>query len=769
MPRSRRSSGHVKILSGKDLDPRQLGLRSFQAGRFDAAIQTWQPLAARDTTVRSALVEAQFRRALATPDGPERIGYLRQALALAPDDPRLAYQLGMALHRTGDLAGAAAQYRGVVERAGWPAAALLLGLATLEQDAHADLATVSGSTPAVRAVLDPVQALLNQSPPTAADFNRVRELLAFGRNEFEAIERIWHGFSQINAGNGSAAEALSDNHSLPETKLTALRRAYRGVAAAQTGDVATALDWWRKAREGGSMPAAVSKNLAAALFQQVNARVEAGDMREAATSALANLDVPLADPALNELRVRALDRAAYAAATEGDWKQATMYWEGARQVIGISAGLGSPRPLLHNLALGYEAQEQWLEAAESWRAMLRTRPRRNAAASDDPNDQQWDWVRKRIIECYKRANRPDEAVTVFRQMIKAEPDDLDLRMQLSDALLANDQEQAAWNEIQRVLERDPRFLDALIRHSAFLSGRGMRPASEQVLRDAITYYPDRADLRRQLGRVLLEHGSEYIDEGNSAAALKTLKEGQELEPENYQFPLRLAQAYFNSRKPKLARAMLDRTLELAGDQAAPYVEVIQVWTIEDDIEEARAVLARAEAAPEARADLYLPVGLGIISETTPPPALAFNLFSFAPITPATQTPPADTPWSQLATELLDKAVASQPDDGRVQAAIAAGLLQPRPDLALRYAEQAVEKQPESPETLMLLGFALGMNERKRDAKQRLQQAANHARKQGNQELAQQAESMRREIDNPMFRTMIQMQGLMGDLDDLDLF
>jgi hypothetical protein len=43
-----------------------------------------------------------------------------------------------------------------------------------------------------------------------------------------------------------------------------------------------------------------------------------------------------------------------------------------------STAFGSPRSLTYNLALVKEFQENWLETADEWRALLRTRPRANA-------------------------------------------------------------------------------------------------------------------------------------------------------------------------------------------------------------------------------------------------------------------------------------------------------------------------------------------------------------------------------------------------------
>src|ERR671932_41284 len=131
MAKSKRASAWAQRSSRGALDVRQLGLHAFQSGRFAEAIRLWSPLAAQDEQVRAALAEAHFRSALAAHQQADKLAHLRHALALVPDDLRYQYHLGMALHRGGDLPAATTCYRTVLERDGWPNAALLLALATL--------------------------------------------------------------------------------------------------------------------------------------------------------------------------------------------------------------------------------------------------------------------------------------------------------------------------------------------------------------------------------------------------------------------------------------------------------------------------------------------------------------------------------------------------------------------------------------------------------------------------------------------------------------
>jgi pentatricopeptide repeat protein len=771
MPKIRRVSAPFILPLADPSAARQQGLRAFQNGRFDEAIRLWSPLAEQDGEARLALAEAHFRRSLKAP-GEAGLADLRQAAALAPADQRYQYHLGMRLHQAGDRAGAITCYRGVVERGGPRGAALLLALATLEGDLLADLAALPGSTPEIRAVLAPAQALLAGQPwpPPGAqeESGPIRAALGFGQSASEALLSLWRGLGAIAAGQDAAA-TLDDQRPLPHQRLVAIRRAYQGVAAAHAGDTDRALRLWQQTYEGGIVTAALLDNLAAALYERLAVLLDAGDLAGAAGLALQTVSMPLGGGALDELRVRALDGAAHAAAASGDWGRGAELWEAARQVVAGGAGLGSPRPLLRNLALAYEAQERWVEAAEAWRAMLRTRPRKKGGdQADAVPEAQWAWVRARVIECYKRAGRPDEAVTVFRQMIKAEPDDLGLRLQLVDALLANEQEQAAFNEVERILAIDPHFVDAQLRRSALLSARGAHRDAEQILRDVMRRDPDREDVRRQLARSLLAHAGLYIGHGRDAAAVSLLREGLELEPDNEQFPLSLARAFFNLGKRDEARAQLDAVLAMAGERLEPYLNVFQCWVFEEDADEARAVVARAEATFAPPPELYAQLGTIAIGEDAPPPEQSPFDFMLAPRRPPAK--PADTPLSRLGRELVERAFALRPQDAQLRLMTARALLGSRPDLALAYADEAVRCAPDDANMLILRGIALAVNRRKREAKDQLRKAAALARKRGDAALADEADGIRREIDSPFFHLAFQMRSLLDDagldLDDL---
>ncbi len=744
-------------------DAAQVGLRQFRAGRMDAAIDSWTALSATDLRIQAALAEALFRRALTQPaSSAAATADLRRALELKPDELRYRYHLGMRLHQMGDLDGARSTYAAVLAGNGPQGAAFLLALVALEDRPRTDLTQLPHVPAETAALLAPIQALLRGAAPgeEALAAARIQLTRRYEATVAQALIVFWVGLGQIQHGDPAALDTLDDQRSLPTPSLVALRRFYRGVAAAQANDEATAYDLWFKVHSSGQAPAALAQNLTAALYERLRTQNDAGELAAAAQLALQSITMPLAPaPALDELRVQVLDQAAHAAAAAAQWRQATEYWAGARLIVSTAAGLGSPRPLWHNLALAYEAQEAWEPAADAWRGMLRTRPRRGSKAEDGLSDAQWAWVRARVIECYRKAGRPDEAVTVFRQMIKAEPNDLALRLQLADALLANDQEQAAYNEVQRILKLDPNFVEARLRSAAFHSVRGYLVQAQQELRDLVKQHPEREDVRRAFAGLLLDHAGKYVG-GNrqqNQHAQTLLEEGFALEPANPQFPLDLGRVSFNLGRKPAAQAHLERALELAGDRLDIYANVYACWLIEQDLAAARAVIEQVGAL-KPPPEFYIDMGMQAIKATAAP-AEPFNPFrDLLPLPgkqPKAQQP--DAKWMQFGEDLINQGMALRPNDAKLYGAVAGGLMGTANDLAVAYAEQAVTFEPEQPEALIVLGLTLGVAERKREAKEQLRKAAALARKRGMPDAAREADALRKQVDSPFFASMIRMQ------------
>lgn len=750
-------------------DPRKQGMRAFTAGNFEGAIQAWSLLKQDDPQVQAALAEAHFRRALTLNDGKERIAAMRQAHDLAPQDVRYQYHLGMSLHRNYQPAEASACYREVLQRSGhWPGAALALALAELQQqrDKLPDLAALPGSTPAIRASLEPVQTLLRgDTPPPPGQ--------AKGNG---ALQALWHGLGLLQAGETAAArDMLSADASLP-APAAQVRRFYYGVALARDGNLTQAVREWLHIYDQSQQKILwLQHNVEAGLIEVLQTHLEAGSAEEVADLARSAYQKGMRHTTLNPLLVRVLDAAAQQAACNNEWQQSVLLWEDARQLVSSIASLGSPRLLLHNLALAYEALEEWMAAAEMWRTMLRTRPRKTKHASEeekaaDPmayTDEQWAWIRQRVITCYRQAGAPGEAVKVFKQAIKNDPHDLDMRVQLADALLANGQEQACVNELERILDIDPKHVDAHLRMAEVHAEGGNWGIAEHSLRVVLDQQPEREDVRRQIAKLMISRGNHLHNFGYLDAAEKIFKEGRAFAPSDYEFPLNLARVAIDRNNVDEAGSLIEQSLELGADNPKAYIFAIDCWAVADQVDKVQEVLARAEASITPSTEFYIDLARVLLTHSMPSSPFASMLG--APPAAA----PSDGPWMALASEVLEKAIAQRPDDPRVRLQLASELLPLNLDMALEHAQAGVNLAPEEPGGLILLGIIQGLLEQDKEAKKTLRDAARFARKKGLTDVAAYADRIRQSI-GPFFRMSLQME-MMGvldeedDLDDEDLF
>ena len=434
-------------------DLRQDGLRAFKAGQYAAAINTWEKLDLSEVALAAALAEAHFRQAAAAGLGPASLLDLERAAGLVPTDPIYAYYLGLALHKAGRVAETMETYRRAVanglSRRG---AGRVIALAALELDPHTDLATVPGVSLEDHRWLEPLANFLQgkplvQQPKSLLDGITERLKLT----QASAVRMVFDGLMLLaDRKTPEARQALMsiEGKNLPRSVNT-VRWYYIGVGAARAGDMVMAIEAWKHTQRQQPSPVSLHDNLPAVYARQSASQAQAGDWPASAQSALEGLKALPGDTMLGHLALAALDRAAHHAAQTGDWTAATRQWAEARQVLSSLSGGGSPRPILHNLALAYEAMAQWEGAAEAWRAMLRTKPRKKT--EEGFSEEHWTWVRKHVIECYKQAGRPDEAIAVFRQALKASPDDADMQLDLVEALLANGQQQTAFSELNKLL------------------------------------------------------------------------------------------------------------------------------------------------------------------------------------------------------------------------------------------------------------------------------------------------------------------------------
>jgi tetratricopeptide (TPR) repeat protein len=741
-------------------DPEQAGLRAFLSGNLQAAITQWSTIAAPREAVKAALAEAYFRRGMLATDPALRHADLDRAERLQADDVRISYVLGIEAHRRGDFAQASTHYRAALTSdPSWPGVALLLGLATLHLEPRADLATLPGSTPEARATLAPIQTLMQAGVPPL--------------NAGTALDSLWHGLGLIDAGDGSALPLLDDNRPLPAAQAGVIRRYYRGVAAAQSGDMDAAFKAWRNSLRPGRSSPWLRSNMVVMLLENDGARLDQEDLLADSPLTRFLYDEASTDIALAEQLAKSLDRAARQASEARDWSSAAARWEKARSLISAVPALGTPRRLHHNLAIAYEMMERWHDAAEAWRALLRTRPRgvRRAQAGREPDysDTQWRWIQDRVIECYKRADTPGEAVTLYRQALKKAPQDVELHMGLALALIANEQEQAATNELQRVLEIDPKHIDARVELSDLIMDYDYQGAL-RLLRGAHADAPDRDNVTHALASALRDAGRELHADGSYKTAIALYEEGSKLLPDDWEFPLDSARVYFDQKKPAQGRERLEQVAALVGNDPRGRLQLIATWAASGDFSSARDALEQAESLPGLPYDFHLELAKLLLASQKAPQ------LSFARVA---QKADANAERLQsLAVEFIERGAARNADNADYHDRSARALMLELPAVAMGLASEAVRLAPGSPQNLITLGLMQGLNGLSREAEQTLRGAARLARKQGNTGLADtatafirltgNATSLREELMYTMAFEQLKQLGIGGMLDDLDI-
>ncbi len=742
-------------------DQRRRGLRAFAAGKFAAAIAAWEPLAATDAPVTAALAEAYFRRGLLPPiNGEQQHADLRHAVTLRPDEPRYQFHLARSLHARGDLPGAMRCYAAVLQHAPtFAGAALLLAVAAWQHD------LAGGLTPAHNvddmdgsAVLSPVAAILQRQPYTPADAST-------------PLARFWQGLSLLAHDPQQSEYLLHNATPLPYGQLRAVQHVYLGNLAARRNDPAAALEQWQAAwRTPTYRSAWLRQNLLAVFIPHLQELLTGDNDAALADTVVWAVNAKLDHTACDLLVVQGLDHLAHAAMATGQFAVASKHWETARTVIGHIRGAPSARTLLHNLARSYEVQERWHEAADTWRAMLRARPRKPPAASrpDDPgyySDEQWAWVQRRVIVCYQQAGEPGEAVKVFRQAIKRTPDDLDLRIQLADALLANDQEQASINELHRILERDSNHVTAHMRLAEIYLSSDVHywqgaSLAERSLRVVLALQPDRADVRRQISRTLLTRGGRMLQLGLHEQAETILREGWEFAPSDHRFPLFLARLALIRGDVGELPSLLEHVLARADDDAQVYIQVIETWLVFGNLSEAQRVLGLVHQKVAVSLDFYFDLLHAVLAAAD----ARDHIGAADQAVQVSPDAPDSTPTTLMLRDVTAMIISLQPDAANVRFELASMLMRHDAVLALEHVTVGVQLLPHEPGGWVLLGVLQGVNHLTDEARATLRHAALMARKQGNSELAEQADSLRAQVGHPLFHLLVESVGVLPDDD-----
>jgi tetratricopeptide (TPR) repeat protein len=269
-----------------------------------------------------------------------------------------------------------------------------------------------------------------------------------------------------------------------------------------------------------------------------------GDARKIRAATLARTKNPtlgadVAEAALAGLEARvaaaiALDHLGREAAAAERWAEAARHWSELLRLGGEA--LPGMAACSHNLALAYEGQEQWDQAATAWEAALAALPRRTTKAQVKSGSasgglcpetllRRREWIERRALELRQRTGRVDEVLRQRKALIKRTPLDLELRLEQAETLMSQDEVRAAEREILAVLRLAPDHPGALEASARIHLMEGLPKAAERPLRRVLALDPGRAFARLALAEALAAQ-AEDLPRGARNEAVRMLEEAR---------------------------------------------------------------------------------------------------------------------------------------------------------------------------------------------------------------------------------------------------
>jgi tetratricopeptide (TPR) repeat protein len=583
------------------------GLEAFRRGDYDSAIAAWEKAREQKPSAEltTALAEVYFRRGVVRfhRHGQQETGLpdLDEAARLVPGEPRYAYHLGLAHHQRGDLATALTAYcLALAADPGFGRAAEMAVLAMLEQGenplpSEAWKALAAARQSEFRALV----ALMRGEGVAAAP--------ARSESEPTTAAGVWWTLAALQSGNGIAREAVrgiiqDDEQPQP---LRALAAYALGFDALRRERLEEAQAHWEAARRLGLDTPGVRDNLAALYRDRAEEMMRVEQWAEAAPLVDAARDLGRADGDLEEIAIACHLRAGYDQAVAGRWREAAYHWAQARDLGEDS------RTLAQNLALAYEKSERFDEAAELWREVVRRRPRK-ASAPDALTSEQVALLWGHVAECYRQAGDVEEAITMLRNAAKNDPDNTDLRLELVDALVANDQWDAASNEVGRILDREPDKVGALVRAARIDEMDGYLARARGLWKRILELEPGHLEAQDRLAELFLHEGARLLLAHKADEAIERFREAETYTPDEPHLYLAWADAYFGMKDREAARRKLERAFELDPTDLDVFHSAVDMCHMDGQPEDAEWVIARAKELAGPRlpggrlpADFYL--------------------------------------------------------------------------------------------------------------------------------------------------------------------
>lgn len=399
--------------------------------------------------IQEILTEAHFR--IATESTKDLCLYhLTEAIKLTPEESRLHFYLAITLLHIGNFDEAIKEFNFVsLKEPNRPFLNYLKQLALLAKGKKIELnqlALLESNT------LKMVSSIL---------FGTTNNQLLPTDETLGVLQEFWHLLLDMKQ-NDSAAPVLElqqiVNKGGYKKHISSILDYYHGVAALRADKKDIARSAWAKAKSNGFIEQHLVLNQNYFSLEQLVSLAKEEKWQELINTinSLPNKTKEL--DIVKELAGFAHYYLGYKVAEEGKWEMAARHWRKASEQ-------NNSCRLSQNLALAEEALENWVDAAEAWRDMLKRRSRKVNTANY-LSDSQVAAIWKRAAECYKKTKDIDfieECATCLKNALKYAENDLELRIEIVDTLKANDQDKAAQNELKRILAIAPNNVDALLR------------------------------------------------------------------------------------------------------------------------------------------------------------------------------------------------------------------------------------------------------------------------------------------------------------------
>lgn len=599
------------------------GQQHFASGQYPEAIRIWTRLAELNPTspIKSRLAEAHFRKALALYRSNAHINSIISELNFCirydPDCALYWHHLGLAYFKAGIFAKAVSNFK--------KAAALDPGCERYAY--HQALAALESS---------PQEAfnVIAQNLGKSARWDYASALLELKENRpqsaFRAVRELEDEKGEVLFLKGIAAHMEGRPDLAVEFLQMALHKSasnpvlvyYLGNAYFALNDVEQAVRWWQGAYEAGLRNPELVQNLANAYTNRALDFIAQRQADEAIACFLHILSLaPTRAAEIKPLLAGCYALKGNSAAQEGKlaeaikaWSEAIALYNQIQQTPPVSSAKSTAddpisnhiTALYHNQALAYDQLGDSEKALLYWEKVVNHWRRTNKGEKQD--DEFLVSAYRHLGEVYQKLGRLRDAITAYEQVIRYNPDVVDVQEELGELYLAEAQwpkAAAYWSRVAKLKENDS---DAHTKCGIALARTGRRQEAIEHWKRAIALEPKNTFAKNEIYRSREEEILELLDDERFDRALRILEELLDLIPDLPIVRIRMSDAYWGKGRRDKAMEQIDLAIATNPDSPPVWIQVVHSLLFNDRTKEAHAIIQRAETRFAENPLFYLALG-----------------------------------------------------------------------------------------------------------------------------------------------------------------